>query len=205
MHLRKFEADSMAEALKNIQETLGPDAVVLKTKTNKTATKGGNKKIEVTAGISKLPGPSKKVQNLDEFLHVPKKEKETLLNRISQRIEQLESQMSKIQQDFRLQGQSPFPHIKEIGLQLRSLGVDENLIKIQIKKLSSDLSERDLEDRDKVFDFLLQGMMKEIVVKKPAFLHEGEGPSITVLVGGKVSGKAALFLRWPLWSKRPLF
>lgn len=53
MYVRKFEADSLEEALKNIKRELGPDAIVLKTVTNK-GLKGAfkKKKIEITAAIS---------------------------------------------------------------------------------------------------------------------------------------------------------
>ncbi|MFA6236590.1 MAG: hypothetical protein WC635_04610 [Bacteriovorax sp.] len=53
MYLRKFEADTIEEALKDIKRELGPDAVILKTITNK-GLKGAfkKKKIEITAAIS---------------------------------------------------------------------------------------------------------------------------------------------------------
>lgn len=53
MHVRKFEADSLEEALGNIKAQLGPDAIILKTVTNK-GLKGAfkKKKIEITAAIS---------------------------------------------------------------------------------------------------------------------------------------------------------
>ena len=53
MHVRKFEADSLEEALKEIKKELGPDAIILKTVTNK-GLKGAfkKKKIEITAAIS---------------------------------------------------------------------------------------------------------------------------------------------------------
>ncbi len=53
MYVRKFEADSLDEALKSIKRELGPDAIILKTVTNK-GLKGAFKKnrIEITAAIS---------------------------------------------------------------------------------------------------------------------------------------------------------
>lgn len=53
MFVRKFEADTIEEALKDIKRELGPDAVILKTVTNK-GIKGAFKKnkIEITAAIS---------------------------------------------------------------------------------------------------------------------------------------------------------
>ena len=53
MYVRKFEADSLDDALKEIKKELGPDAIILKTITNK-GLKGAfkKKKIEITAAIS---------------------------------------------------------------------------------------------------------------------------------------------------------
>jgi flagellar biosynthesis protein FlhF len=53
MFVRKFEADTLEEALKEIKKELGPDAIILKTVTNK-GLKGAFKKkrIEITAAIS---------------------------------------------------------------------------------------------------------------------------------------------------------
>ncbi len=53
MYVRKFEAESLEEALKAIKKELGPDAIILKTVTNK-GLKGAFKKkrIEITAAIS---------------------------------------------------------------------------------------------------------------------------------------------------------
>jgi flagellar biosynthesis protein FlhF len=53
MYVRKFEADTLEEALKDIKRELGPDAIILKTMTNK-GLKGAfkKKKIEITAAIS---------------------------------------------------------------------------------------------------------------------------------------------------------
>ena len=53
MYVRKFEADTIEEALKDIKRELGPDAIILKTLTNK-GLKGAFKKkrIEITAAIS---------------------------------------------------------------------------------------------------------------------------------------------------------
>ena len=53
MYVRKFEAYSMDEALKEIKKEMGPDAIILKTTTNK-GLKGAFKKtkVEITAAIS---------------------------------------------------------------------------------------------------------------------------------------------------------
>lgn len=53
MYVRKFESDTLDDALKKIKGELGPDAIILKTKTNK-GLKGAfkKKKIEITAAIS---------------------------------------------------------------------------------------------------------------------------------------------------------
>lgn len=53
MYVRKFEADSLDEALKSIKRELGPDAIILKTVTNKGLAGAFKKKrVEITAAIS---------------------------------------------------------------------------------------------------------------------------------------------------------
>lgn len=53
MHVRKFEAETLEQALKDIKRELGPDAIILKTVSN-AGLKGAFKKnrIEITAAIS---------------------------------------------------------------------------------------------------------------------------------------------------------
>ena len=74
MYVRKFEADSLDEALKSIKQELGPDAIILKTLTNK-GLKGAFKKkrIEITAAISEK-NYSKKAK-VDHVLDGTQKEK----------------------------------------------------------------------------------------------------------------------------------
>ena len=54
MHVRKFQGETIEETLKTIKKELGPDAIILKTTTNK-GIKGAFKKnrVEVTAAILK--------------------------------------------------------------------------------------------------------------------------------------------------------
>ncbi len=53
MHVRKFTAETLEEALKEIKKELGPDAIILKTHSNKgTFPPFNKKKIEITAAIS---------------------------------------------------------------------------------------------------------------------------------------------------------
>ena len=53
MHVRKFTAETLDEALKQIKKELGPDAIILKTNTHKGSFPPFNKKkIEITAAIS---------------------------------------------------------------------------------------------------------------------------------------------------------
>ena len=73
MYVRKFEADSLEEALKDIKRELGPDAIILKTLTNK-GLKGAfkKKKIEITAAISEKNYSSK--AKVDAVLNNEQKE-----------------------------------------------------------------------------------------------------------------------------------
>ncbi len=74
MYVRKFEADSLEEALGSIKKELGPDAIILKTVTNK-GLKGAfkKKKIEITAAISEK-NYSKKAK-VDNVLSTDQKDK----------------------------------------------------------------------------------------------------------------------------------
>lgn len=72
MFVRKFEADTIEEALKDIKRELGPDAVILKTITNK-GIKGAFKKnkIEITAAISEKNYTKK--AHVDQVLNTDQK------------------------------------------------------------------------------------------------------------------------------------
>lgn len=74
MFVRKFEADTIEEALKEIKSQLGPDAIILKTVTN-AGIKGAfkKKKIEITAAISE-DNYTKKAR-VDHVLNPEQKEK----------------------------------------------------------------------------------------------------------------------------------
>ena len=51
MYVRKFEAETLEEAIKAVKRDLGPDAIILKTSTN-TGLKGAlRKKVEITAAV----------------------------------------------------------------------------------------------------------------------------------------------------------
>lgn len=73
MYVRKFEADTIEEALKDIKRELGPDAIILKTLTNK-GLKGAfkKKKIEITAAISEKTYTKK--AHVDAVLNTDQKE-----------------------------------------------------------------------------------------------------------------------------------
>ncbi len=74
MYVRKFEADTLDEALKNIKKELGPDAIILKTVTNK-GLKGAfkKKKIEITAAITESNYSDK--MRVDKVLNEEQKDK----------------------------------------------------------------------------------------------------------------------------------
>ncbi len=72
MYVRKFEADTIEDALKDIKRELGPDAIILKTISNK-GLKGAfkKKKIEITAAISEKTYTKK--ANVDAVLNPEEK------------------------------------------------------------------------------------------------------------------------------------
>ena len=73
MHVRNFYADTLDEALKEIKRELGPDAIILKTKTNKGLIgQIKKKKIEITAAISEKNYGKKRI--VDTILDKDQKE-----------------------------------------------------------------------------------------------------------------------------------
>lgn len=92
MHVRKFEADSMDEALKAIKFELGPDAIIIKTITNsgvKSAFK--KKKIEITAAISEEDYNKKR--KIDNLLN--EEQKQELYSKPSHSINEVMNQYGK--------------------------------------------------------------------------------------------------------------
>lgn len=92
MHVRKFEADTMDEALKAIKYELGPDAIIIKTITNsgvKSAFK--KKKIEITAAISE--DDFNKKRKIDNLLNDDQKKE--LYSKPSHSINEVMNQYSK--------------------------------------------------------------------------------------------------------------
>ena len=73
MFVKKFEADTLEEALKQVKVELGPDAIILKTITN-NGLKGAFKKkrIEITAAISERSFEKK--AKVDKVLNDDQKE-----------------------------------------------------------------------------------------------------------------------------------
>jgi flagellar biosynthesis protein FlhF len=74
MYVRKFESDTLEDALSSIKKEMGPDAIILKTVTNK-GIKGAfkKKKIEITAAISETNYTKKK--RVDHVLDEDQKDK----------------------------------------------------------------------------------------------------------------------------------
>ena len=74
MYVKKFEGDTLDEALKSVKRELGPDAIILKTVTNK-GLKGAFKKnrIEITAAISEQSYAKK--SRVDHVLPEPERER----------------------------------------------------------------------------------------------------------------------------------
>jgi flagellar biosynthesis protein FlhF len=103
MFVKKFEADTLEEALKAVKLELGPDAIILKTITN-NGLKGAfkKKKIEITAAISERSFEKKskvdKVLNDDQkeaFYQKPAKSiKDTMARKI--RCNQIQEQAMEI-------------------------------------------------------------------------------------------------------------
>jgi len=307
MHVRKFEADTIDEALREIKRELGPDAVILKTVTNKGLKSAFKKhKIEITAaiseksyvkkaqvdhvldgnqkqefyngsasyianmidkhdesrkapkattsaggygsmGLNKQVSTTKKVfndvkNNLDDFLSLgerettknfsqdfdfdsevmsskpvldePKKssprihteakietprEKNVeqnfeLSEKQKNKIEELEKKLFELTKNVeRIQKKEP-TGIYQLRTTLRSLEISESYIQKLIKKGLFELTEKDVENADIVFEFALREMMTAVQTDMPLFsrVDAGKNPVITVFVTEASSGQSTL-------------
>jgi flagellar biosynthesis GTPase FlhF len=133
MHVRKFEADTIDGALKEVKRELGPDAIILKTVTNK-GVKGAFKKskIEVTAAISEKDYVKK--AKVDQTLTAPQKEEfySGSSSYISNMIDRHDGSSQNSRFDVKNNGygkmalNKPVQQVKEIGQKVKS-GLDEFL------------------------------------------------------------------------------
>jgi len=101
MLVKKFEAENMAAALKLVKETLGPDALILSTRTMGRKGLGvlGKQLIEVTAAIESPAMKSnlrQAVPNNDAALATARSSFDTLPTMRSQRVETLEDEVVSI-------------------------------------------------------------------------------------------------------------
>lgn len=157
MYVRKFEADTIEEALKDIKRELGPDAVILKTITN-NGLKGAfkKKKIEITAAISEKDYVRK--ANVDHVLNENQKEEfyngsasyiANMIDQHDQSKERASVQQNKSQSSKPGYGSAglnkPVNTTKSLASQFKE-GLDEFL----------SLGERDLESTGDEFDFDLE-------------------------------------------------
>jgi flagellar biosynthesis GTPase FlhF len=120
MYVRKFEADTIEEALREIKKELGPDAVILKTITNK-GLKGAFKKnkIEITAAISEK-SYVKKAQ-VDQVLST--NQKDEFYNGSASYIANMIDQHDSINERKRSNTQATKPN----GLSYGSLGLNKSV------------------------------------------------------------------------------
>ena len=73
MFVKKFEGESLDETLQSVKRELGPDAIILKTITNKGLKSAfGKSRIEITAAISEQNYEKK--SKVDHVLSEPQKE-----------------------------------------------------------------------------------------------------------------------------------
>ena len=296
MYTRVFEANSLDEAFRNIKKELGPDAIIIKTVTNK-GLKGAFKKsrVEVHAAISEknyikkskvdnvldgkqkeklYSGPSHVISNvidsydenttplirnsgygnmalnrpvktvkknigekiksgLDEFLggellNTKSSLKETDLKRAEikpnvqsvdypsaktsetknfsgdiykelyelQREKSLEfeKRLNELTKEVRSLDQKGPSGIYRLRSTLRTFDISEKFITDICKKALFDLSTKEAEDADIVFEFSLKEMLKVVKVERPLFSSEKvEGrPVVTVFIGGKSSGQSSI-------------
>lgn len=124
MYVKKFEADTMEEALRSIKQELGPDAIILKTVNNKGLKGAFKKKVEITAAISEKSFVKK--ARVDQKMPAEQKEKfyQAPSSYIANMIDQNESHLPQAQRMDRAPGplgygaaglNKPVQQVKSIG------------------------------------------------------------------------------------------
>lgn len=182
MYVRKFEADTIDEALKDIKRELGPDAVILKTITN-NGLKGAfkKKKIEITAAISEKDYVRKaKVDNVlnenqkEEFYNGSASYIANMIDQHDQSKERASVQQNKSQQSKPGYGSAGLNKsvntTKSLASQFKE-GLDEFL----------SLGERDLEMGGDEFDFESE-ISNTPTMSKPARTNYREAAPTTAKV-----------------------
>lgn len=159
MYVRKFEADTLEDALKSIKHELGPDAIILKTITNK-GIKGAfkKKKIEITAAISEKSYTKK--LDVDKGLNEDQKEQfyNSEASYISEQINRnAEHKGSTAPSGYGKMGLNrQVSNIKNIGEQIKS-GLDDFLSsgvgKIAASSEEVDVTEFDFDEMPSNEDF----------------------------------------------------
>lgn len=173
MYVRKFEADTLEDALKSIKHELGPDAIILKTITNK-GLKGAfkKKKIEITAAISEK-NYTKKI-DVEKGLTEEQKEKfySSDASYISEQINRVASHKDTVRQENgygKMALNKQVSNIKNIGEQIKS-GLDDFLSsgvgKIAESSEEVDTSEFDFEEIN-IDDDYFKPTAQEISVNEP--------------------------------------
>lgn len=161
MFIRKFEAETLEEALSDIKKELGPDAIILKTITNK-GLKGAFKKkrIEITAAISEksyvkkarvdqvLPDEAK-----EKFYQAPSQYISNMIDGHSENIERRETPAAASKAGYGNMGLNrPVKQAKEIGAEIASKiknGLDDFLVGSSSASSSSKNSlDRFIDDED---------------------------------------------------------
>ena len=261
MYTRKFQADTLDQAIKDIKKELGPDAIILKTVTNKGIKGVLNKKkrIEITAAISKKNYLKKakvdkvfnkeqkdkfysaksnhishmideysggygdmalnqqvktlKSSKLDDFLkETPPKEtlpvQEILDQKSSssvlehtkefkkqiKRIDQLESRYSELAEMVKNMEEDLPSGIYYVQNLLRGLAISPGHISRLIQRLLREETKERLEDLDHVFEFILQDMIREIVVERPLFFTSSR-PVVSVFCSEAQSGQSSAMFK----------
>jgi flagellar biosynthesis protein FlhF len=124
---------------------------------------------------------------------------ESSLKNQQHKIDMLEQKLFELTQSISLtknqdDTSSVLYHLRKL---LRSLSIDEKIIRTIIKKASFEFSKEDMNDEDLLFEFALREINGKIKTALPLFSSQevGDGSVFTVLVSDVASGQTSMALR----------
>ena len=157
MYVEKFEADSLDHALKKIKAKLGPDAIILKTVTNKGIMGAlKKKKIEITAAISEDNYEKKSLvdqaigENLKEkFYQAPSSHVLNMIDNYAENREKQNQSYGKLALNKSLKKENELSGLDDfLGNNTKKLDFEQT--KMEINKNKDQSSEKDGIDEEKI-------------------------------------------------------
>ena len=204
MKIKKFRAQTMNEAFKQIKAQLGSNAVILNVQERKKTGAFGvtqSRFLEVTAALDEEPIPVTKnplrqedTANINQTYSRPQRRSpETVekgsIQKLQRELQDLRSKYEQMQTQFGTNfhsGHLP-PHLTEAYRTLVESGVNETLALSLLRSVADDVPSRDVSRT--VLDRVLLQQMSHLIPESDRPLNMSEKPRIVVLIGPTGVGK----------------